>query len=295
MRAYFIDFFTEFDYPEESRVTLLDAYDLIERNPRANDEFISIGARYERDMLLSYDEVKLSCATISELTGVHTYTAELLAYISMTRALRVYYEKAGLPYSVFKNSVLDLRYKLKECLLVKGIHGSFVAYWFRGFFTLERFALGRLQFEIVKSPLKYENGERKVAKGDPVINIHIPRTETPLGRAECLEAYSMAKEFFKHRFAEEKMPFVCSSWLLFPKLCELLPDSSNILAFAKDFDIVETVLRPEGVYSDIWRIYDTDYTGDLDALPKNSTLRRNYLEYLKNGGREGVSRGIFFI
>ena len=295
MRSYLIDFFAEFDYPEQSRIALLEAYDLIDAITEAKKEFYSIEARYAIDMLLPYDEIKASCTKISELTGIHIYTTELLAYISMTHTLRYYYEKAGLPYSVYKNSMLDLRYKLKECLLVKGIHGSFVAHWFRGFFILERFALGRLQFEIIKSPIDYTKGDKKIAKGDPVINIHIPRTETPLARHDCLEAYSMAKEFFKDRFGGTKTPFVCSSWLLFPKLRELLPESSNIITFAKDFDIVETVLRPEGEHPDIWRIYDMDYTGNLDDLPSNSTLRRNYLNYLKNSGREGVGKGFFFI
>ena len=61
---------------------------------------------------------------------------------------------------IFINSFLDLKYKLEECKLVKGIRGSFVSGWFGGWFNFSLLALGRLQFEKIDFPYNYErNGK----------------------------------------------------------------------------------------------------------------------------------------
>ena len=44
----------------------------------------------------------------------------------------------------------------------------------------------------------------------------------------------------------------------------------------------------------MWRLFDMDYTGDLDDFPGDSTLRRNYKQFLKDGGRVGEGYGVFF-
>ena len=50
--------------------------------------------------------------------------------------------------TIFYNTMLDLRYKLEECKLVHNQIGTFVPKWYKGFFEMKIFALGRLQFEI---------------------------------------------------------------------------------------------------------------------------------------------------
>jgi hypothetical protein len=190
--------------------------------------------------------------------------------------------------------MLDLKYKLKECELVKGIVGSFVCFWFGGFFRLQRFALGRLQFEIIPSKYNYERNGKSIKIGDPIINVHIPRTETPLLHEKCIEAYSMAKKFFADKFSDSPVAFCCSTWLFSPAILEMLNATSNIKLFSADFDIIESGYREPGEYKDIWRLYDMDYTGDLSILPEDTSFRRAYKQYLINGGREGHGYGIFF-
>ena len=108
---------------------------------------------------------------------------------------------------------------------------------------------------------------------------------------------SFIKAFFsivKDIFTGKPIPFFCESWLLFSKMDDLLPEKSNIRAFKERFEIIHDHLYEKGDYSEMWRLYDMDYTGNLDDFPADSTLRRNYLQYLKDGGQVGEGYGVFF-
>ena len=82
--------------------------------------------------------------------------------------------------------------------------------------------------------------------------------------------------------------------MLYEKLREFLRESSNIIAFMNKFDIVYTDYLEEGDYNQIWRLYDVDYSGNLDDLPEKTSLHRAYKQYLKDGGKWGAGYGLFF-
>ena len=62
------------------------------------------------------------------------------------KPLRYIYQNKGLGEELFIDTMMDAKYKLMECKAVHNIWGTFVLTWFKGFFTLDRFKLGRLQF-----------------------------------------------------------------------------------------------------------------------------------------------------
>ncbi|MBQ9113405.1 MAG: hypothetical protein IJY05_00605 [Clostridia bacterium] len=71
---------------------------------------------------------------IAAYTNLHPYTVDLLLFICLTKCLKALYTAQGLNLQIYRDSVLDLKWKLNECKLVKNICGSFVAAWFPGFF-----------------------------------------------------------------------------------------------------------------------------------------------------------------
>ena len=186
------------------------------------------------------------------------------------------------------NTVLDLKWKLIECKDIKGIRGSFVAGWFGGFFKLERFALGRMQFQIITIDRDYEKyGVKLVGGVSRVIDVHIPKDGTPLDKESCEKSYAMAREFFKEEVGENA-PFVCHSWLLFPENKNLLSPRSNLYRFFSEYDIVDFGYDEGG---DLWRLFDTNEVNPY-RLPADTSMRRAYIEHLKNGGRVGWGFGI---
>ena len=46
-------------------------------------------------------------------------------------------------------------------------------------------------------------------------------------------------------------------------------------------------------YSEIWRLFDTEYDGDPDHLPANTSLRRAYVDLIRRGEKTGWGKGVF--
>lgn len=249
---------------------------------------------YRKDIQSLNQEWIDRVAEASKTTDVHPYSAHMLLFLCLSHHLRSVYQAHGIDDSIWKNSMLDLKWKLWECKAVKGRWGTFVPYWFLGFFHMTRFALGRLQFETVNFKTTYEKNGKILTPESKVINVHIPRTLTPLERSSCIEAYRQAVQFFENQFQNVPMAFVCNSWLLYPPTKDILPPTSNLRHFMADFDVVIQKKDPEGERPNAWRLFDMDDTGNVDDYPENTSLRRAYKQYLKHGGYMGSGYGVFF-
>lgn len=286
MREYLEGFMTEFSYPNEAICELLSAYDAL----NVTEELGALIAEYENSYDIDYTDALKRVRALSERVGVHAYTGELLLYLCYTRALRRYYAEAGISDDIYLATVLDLKYKLDECRCVYGIYGSFVAYWFAGFFKLERFALGRLQFELIPLGVDYERDGVYLTPESKVINVHIPRTGAGLHRDSTLDSYRKAADFFRPLLGDT-VAFVCNSWLLFPRHAEMLSVGSNIRHFIGDYELISS--GEYSSYSEVWRLFDVMYDGDADHLPADTSLRRAYVDLIRRGERTGWGKGIF--
>lgn len=294
MKTYALSFMTEIGFDAEAVEALSSDLERMLANSEAKAIVESCVALYEDSVDTDYTEILSKADKAAELSGVHRYSAELLVFILFSRHLRKLYAEKGISDRIWFDSMCDLKWKLWECKAVKGTWGSFVASWFPRFFKMTRFALGRLQFEIVEFDGEYEKDGKKLKKGDKVINVHIPRTLTPLDKESRDDAYSQAAEFFKDMTDGAPIAFVCSSWLLYPEAERILPAHSNIRGFMADYDIIRSKTNDEGQHGDMWRLFDMDYTGDFNDYPEDSSLRRAYKKFLLEGNRTGSGYGVFF-
>lgn len=291
MRQYLQDFMESYQYPEEAIATFLSAYDTVKDRP----DFQELLDIYDKDRYCDYPALLAQCRRIAAEVDIHTYTMEFLMFLCFSRRLREYYLENGYSEALWWHSMLDFKCKLMVCKSVKNIWGMFVSFWYDGWFRMERFGLGRMQFELLDFPFDYYEKDGKVLrKGDKVINVHIAKTGESIAPALLEDAYRQAVEFFKEEFQGKPIPFFCESWLAYPKLDDFLKEGSNIKAFKDRFDIIHVHLYDKGDYREMWRLYDMDYTGDLDDFPGDSSLRRAYKQYLKDGGQVGEGYGVFF-
>lgn len=60
-----------------------------------------------------------------------------------------------------------------------------------------------------------------------------------------------------------------------------------------DYQIIDSADDPR--HSDLWRLFDCPYDGNPDHLPADSTLRRVYVQRLKEGKPTGWGFGLFFL
>lgn len=288
MLNYLNTFMSKCAFPEEDREILCNAYRNIQSNPSASGKLLEILNLYEESIHCDYKRILELSKQIAAECELHPYTTDLLVFLCLLPQTERAYESKGFSKELFYHTMADLRYKLEECRIVKGICGSFVASWFPGFFELNRFTLGRLQFEILNFGFSYERNGVLLTPDTKVLNVHIPRDGTRLDRDRCLESFSMAKEFFKDQYGF--IPAAkCHSWLLFPKNKELLSEHSNTVQFMELFDIFDWHYTLEK--DDLWRFFDTDEQNP-NRLPTDTHLRQVYVAYLKQGGRTGCGYGV---
>ena len=294
MKKYLEQFLKDFEYKDSDAQFLLGEYDKIAGNWSSNDQFNKIIAEYEKSIKIDYyNDVLVKAQNAGNNVGVHPYTSGLLIFMCLSKHLKKLYLEKGISEEIYHNSMLDLRYKLEECKLVKNIIGSFVAWWFPGFFDMTRFALGRLQFELsTYNGEDYEKNDKKVTKGDIVIGVHIPRSETPITKEATDDAYEQAAKFFADQIPNKQIVFVCHSWLLYKATLEVFPKHTNTYRFIHEFDVTWETHDKEGEYNDAWRLFDMDYTGKVEDYPENSSMRRAYKQYLLDGGKTGEGFGI---
>jgi hypothetical protein len=84
---------------------------------------------------------------VSDLSEIHRYSVDMVFILLCARPLCYIYRKKGLGEELFIETMMDAKYKLMECKAVHDIWGTFVITWYKGFFTLDRFKLGRLQYD----------------------------------------------------------------------------------------------------------------------------------------------------
>jgi len=290
MRSYLETTLAAHAFPKEFHPELLGSYDALIKNPISKEIINSILSDYEGGKNPTLEGV---CDKIKELAvpaGVHSYTAAAVVFLLLTKHLCTLYSEEGYTEQMYGGILADIKYKLIECKLVKGIVGTFVASWFVGFFAMRRFCFGRLQFEPFKISANCKLKNLTLKEGDGVINVHIPRTGTRLDAKSCECAYSAAAEFFKKKYGIPPV-FRCKSWLLFPKHREILNPDSNILAFMNKYEVID-----QGTYEDykeIWRLFDMDYTGNPNELPCDSSIRRAYIALMKSSEPTGWAEGIY--
>ena len=278
-------------FPAEAREVLLSAFDRVAESPVAAAWWNRLVARYEVTEKCNYPAMIEDVRALADTLSIHRHTLEMLLFLALGKKLRARYAERGIDELIYYDSLMDLRYKLEECRLVHGTVGSFVSLWFSGFYTLARFALGRLQFEMTTLKAPYTVGGETLPEGSKAINIHIPRTGTRLYHDEVLASYRRAAETFADAFGDASILFTCHSWMLDPWHAEVLAPESNMVQFLRDFALVERGDYDD--YKEAWRLFDCLVGDDPDVLPADTTLRRAYVEKMRRGQPTSWGRGVF--
>ncbi len=288
--SFFEQALTHLSLPSEAEGTFRTAWERLAADETAKNDFLLILEDEKKDMsweafyhtyTARLDAIKLEC--------VHAYTLHALFAICCFSHLQVAYREKGYPEALFWGAVQDLAYKMDECYRVHGVWGTFVlGNWYRGFFVMEIFAIGRLQYQVKECDFDYTCEKGEVKKGDTVYGIHIP-SAGPLLPQAVLDSMRAAKEFFG---VQGTARFTCGSWMLMRDGEQIFPEGTNLRFFYDLFCKVS--YRVDEGYHNCWRIFDIDYDGNPDNLPQNSGLQKRLVAYLKAGGVPTSGTGICF-
>ena len=192
----------------------------------------------------------------------------------------------GIPREVTIDTLRDVNTWIENYRDYYGGLGVMATNWMQYHFTGDLFQMGRLQFRI--APAK--DGE----PGEYTIETHIPQGPG-LTVENCYESFHRAVDFFARYFPEyDPKCIVCHSWLLCPKLSEILDQDSKIVRFMQMW--IQNPWPADESNHAMKMVFGYDFTRDqLPDAPENTSLQRNLKRYLLSGGQIDKSAGYILL
>lgn len=237
------------------------------------------------------DFVREELIKLSKTAGCYEYSLNLIFLLYCLDDLKANYETAGYDVSIYYDTISDITCKMRECRALHNIIGIFAFNWFHKQFLMQLFSLGRFQYVkgefTADTPYCFKN--ITVNPHDEVYYIHIPSGGS-MTEEKRYASYKKAFDFFAKNSGEH-IVFVCDSWLLYPQNRFIFPETSNMMGFLNDFDIIKSYENAEP-FRDAWRVFNKAFDGDISTLPQETTLQKNYAAYLAAGNKVGHGYGI---
>ena len=228
---------------------------------------------------------------VGNAVGILPATMDAILLIFMLPILKEQYVLQNIPMKYYDKIVASFRGHAEKSFEKNGVATAGVAWWSMAYFKLKMFYIGRLTFKWRPFKETYTIGDTVIEEGTYHIDVHIPGGG-PLTPELVHAAYDEAKPFFEQHYGKKNLYFACSSWLLSPTLDEMLPPTSNILAFAHEYTIFREGLDPTGEHAGHYVFGSGVDMKDVDALPEKSTLHRAMKARLKAGKGIGTGFGI---
>lgn len=127
-------------------------------------------------------------------------------------------------------------------------------------------------------------------KGDTILDLHIPRKD-PFTVEACADSYCRALAFFKQHWPEKTViAGFCHTWFFTPQLQQILPAESNIVRFQREFYLYP---HPGGP-GFLWNFVFSEKERDLATAPRDTSLRRDVLDWLSQGKEMFDLPGLMF-
>lgn len=289
-KNYIDNFMAEHNYSQESIDCVDKLFDRISSNSENAKQLNKIYNRYMYPKA-HQNGVMDKLKKYAESIGENEFTVALLFWILCSQLLEKRYEKKGIDKQIFFDTMEDIKYKMYECTDCEEVCGVFTGDWHHKFFSMERFALGRFQYELAHLANDYvmPNG-RKFKKNSRCLAIHIPSSGVSLTDEVRFDSYKKAFAFLKYYYKTDLMVMKCGSWLLYNRQPEFLPENSNVLKFLSDFDIISN--EEHDGFPSGWRLFGGDSDLPFEQLPENFSLRKAYKNWLLKEGKTGGGEGI---
>jgi hypothetical protein len=149
----------------------------------------------------------------------------------------------------------------------------------RGFIRRQRISLSLQDWRLV------------LGRGEPVLDIHIPE-DGKMDFVQCGESIATAQSFFAAHYPENTArACTCTSWLMDPQLGEMLPEQANIVRFQRQFYLIPVLSNDKATLS---RVFG-EYPIVVDSAPRDTTLRRSILDWMRAGGRMCSASGFILM
>ena len=284
-------FCQDYGFPAEAVDTLNDAYTTLQNNEEAWKVLQEQIAVYKNGLDFDYHPMFDALHALQVTTGVHMYTIDLIFMIKMLPILKEYYTAKGYPLRYVEDLSVNLRHYLFDCHKNYGVWGSYIGWWLIAHFKLKCFSIGRLQYKVKGVTEAQASDKFPLVVGQPIMDVHVPPSG-PLTPELCQASYDEATKFFREHLGYTETIICVSTWLLSPDLDDLLPPTSNILAFAHKYTLLHTKIDED--YHTLHFMFDIPtLPEDLNDLPERSSLQRALKAHLMAGNKLKTGFGAF--
>ncbi len=212
-------------------------------------------------------------------------------------------EEKGVPQDIIDATCNMFENQVQDFIDLHGHYGvSTYVNWLHSFITNKIIRVGRFNIEVVGFGNYYvyktENGlsvlscrtdGNLIAKpGDRIISVHIP-SGGKLDFNENTTDLKRAEKIVTECFGEFKL-FYCNSWLLDPKIKEIMGKDTNMTRFADRFTRFPIESNGTSVFHYLYLTTDTE---NIDALPENTSMQKAIKKHLQSGGKILNFQGVF--
>ena len=145
---------------------------------------------------------------------------------------------------------------------------------------------------VCPTPVSYKKAEWEVVlkKGDGVAGLHIPRG-ADLSPEVMKSSFKLVLDVTNERYPEfSAIALHCSTWMLDPRLEELLGENSRLVGFMKSFEKYPKRCPGNAVFTFVF----DGMPERLEELPEDTSLRRKIKSIYLNGGAINVHGGIIY-
>lgn len=202
-----------------------------------------------------------------------------MLYCQLECARRVYdrYEEKHIAKTIYIDTMKCFTRFIEECKKKNGRMLFDRGWWTYRQVSMNIFRIGQLEYQFNEY-----NGEN-------TIDIHIP-SNADISKEAVDYSLKQAEIFFQTYYGDYKYKnYTCDSWLMSPKIRQLLSEKSNILSFQNRFDIISENKESKEYIEWLFQVpINTDYIN----LPEETDLQRKVKELLLNGGTVGSAYGI---
>ena len=199
----------------------------------------------------------------------------LWVLLEMARETWAGYKARGISLEVFTETMKFVPRFLRSQLQQTGRLIFRWGWWFWRELAMVEYRVGCLEYELVTN----EDGSRE-------ISLHIP-SDADMSPASVDASFAAFRAFLASWYPDwADVPWICDSWMMSPALPQLLPATSNILAFQRRFEVLRVQEDSLGVLDWVF----PPHSEVSAALPENTSLQRRMKAFLLAGGKVGWTK-----
>lgn len=148
--------------------------------------------------------------------------------------------------------------------------------------------------------------EEVLKHGSPVLELHIQQEER-FDFESCRISFGRIKDFADRHYNmlakiagiaqpdKDKNPFaafVCTSWLLDAQIGKIMPSSSNLVQFLREFYLLPCKSGDDATIERVFQARSEDFDiNNLDPSKTKTTLQKAIIEFMNGGGRMRSNSG----